>query len=360
MRATEADEFFMAQALELAEKGRGFVAPNPLVGAVVVKNGKIVGKGYHEKFGRAHAEINALNEAKENARGATLYVTLEPCTFYGKTPACVDSLITAGLRRVVIATKDPNPKVFGKGVALLKKAGIETEVGIKEEIAQRQNESYFKFVKAQLPFVVLKLAQSLDGKIALLNGKSKWIDSPRSRNYSQKLRLYADAILVGINTILKDDPRLTCRIVPDKELLKVVLDTNLQIPLNARVLNKGNTLIFTAVEDSRKRNQLIRKGAKIITIKADQGRFLPWPRILSELYQIGIQTLLIEGGAKIAASALRAKIVDKVYLFLAPIFLGEGLSYTQGIELKSLKDAIKLKEYKLQQIGKDILIEGYL
>jgi len=352
----------MAQALALAEKGRGFVSPNPLVGAVVVKNGKIVGKGYHQQFGKAHAEIDALQDAKNKACGATLYVTLEPCTFYGKTPACVNTLLNSGLKRVVIATKDPNPKVFGKGIEILKKAGIETKIGVLAEMAQKQNESYFKFVKEQLPFVILKIASTLDGKIALLSGESKWIDSKPSRDFSQRLRLYADAILVGINTILKDNPRLTCRIAPQKRLMKVILDCNLRTPLNARVLKNGDTLIFTSqrIKNSPQIDRFIRKGVKIIPVKKERNGILSWDEILGELYRMGIGTLLIEGGGEVASSALKARIVDKLFLFLAPKLAGIGLSFTDGIKLNHLNQAIALKKYQLRQIGNDILIEGYL
>lgn len=349
----------MQQALQLAEKGRGFVSPNPVVGAVIVKKGKVIGKGFHKQFGKAHAEVNAINDAKGEIKGATLYVTLEPCTFYGKTPACVGTLINSGLKRVVVAAKDPNPRVFGKGIAMLKKAGIETKVGVLEKAARKQNESYFKFVIKKLPYVVLKIAASLDGKIALLNGKSKWINSKLSRDFVQKLRLGADAVLVGINTLLKDDPRLTCRIEPKKRLIKVILDPDLETPLNAKVLRNNNLVVFTAVDDDDKMKQLRQKGARIMPIKNDANGLLPWNKILKELYKIGIGTVLIEGGATVVSSALQAGIIDKFFLFLAPKLLGKGISYTDGIHLKDLEHAIRLKEYNLSQIGEDILIEGY-
>lgn len=347
----------MAQALALAEKGRGYVSPNPLVGALLVKNGKIVGKGYHKAFGGPHAEINALMSAKKRngAKHATLYVTLEPCTFYGKTPPCVNALVCAGLKKVVIATQDPNPKVCGKGVAILKKAKIKTKVGVLAKACQKQNESYFKYIKRRLPFVILKIAASLDGKIALWSGKSKWISSKQSRDFGQKLRLWADAILVGVNTILQDNPRLTCRVAPNKELLKIILDSHLRIPLDALVFRKGKVIIFTAENNSLKAKQLTQKGVKIIKLEKNKQGLLPWQRILKELYQMGIATLLIEGGATVASEALKAKIVDKIYLFLAPKLLGKGISFTD-----TLAKTIKLKEYELHQMGNDILIEGYL
>jgi diaminohydroxyphosphoribosylaminopyrimidine deaminase / 5-amino-6-(5-phosphoribosylamino)uracil reductase len=353
------DEFFMQQALKLAEKGRGFVSLNPLVGAVIVKNGKVIGKGFHQQFGQAHAEVNAIDDAKGNIKDSTLYVTLEPCTFYGKTPACVNMLINSGLKRVVIATKDPNPRVFCKGIAKLKKAGIEVKVGVLEKAARKQNESYFKFVTKKLPYVILKIASSLDGKIALLNGESKWIDSKPSRDFVQQLRLGADAILVGINTVLNDDPQLTCRIEPKKRLIKVILDPDLEIPLNAKVLRNNNLVVFTAVDDDDKMRQLRQKGARIIPIKNDANGLFPWRKILNELYKIGIGSVLIEGGAVVASSALQAGIVDKFFLFLAPKLLGKGKSFTDGIYLKNLDQALKFEEYNLSQIGEDILVEGY-
>lgn len=354
------DEFFMSKALALAKKGQGFVSPNPLVGAVVVKNGKIIGRGYHTKFGEAHAEINALLDAKNQTKGATLYVTLEPCTFFGKTPACVNTVINSGLKKVVVAVKDPNPKVSGKGIRMLKKAGIETKVGVLKKEVQKQNESYFKFLKKKIPFVILKIATTLDGKIAMFNGESRWIDSLASRNFSQGIRCQCDAILVGINTLLKDNPLLTCRIEPKKRLLKVVLDSELNTPLNAKILRNGNLVIFTSTNNIPKKRLLNKKGARIIKIKKNTNGFLSWDAILKELYKMNIGSVLIEGGAKVASSALKAGIVDKLYLFLAPKFLGKGLSFTDGINLKSLDQAIKLKEYKILQIGNDILIEGYL
>ncbi|MDH5186965.1 MAG: bifunctional diaminohydroxyphosphoribosylaminopyrimidine deaminase/5-amino-6-(5-phosphoribosylamino)uracil reductase RibD [candidate division WOR-3 bacterium] len=357
---SQSDEFFMSQALALAEKGRGFVSPNPLVGAVVVKNGKIIGKGYHKQFGKAHAEVNALADAKGKTKGAALYVTLEPCTFYGKTPACVNAVLNSGVTKVVVATKDPHSKVLGKGIEILRKAGIKTKVGVLAKQARKQNESYFKFVKKRLPFVILKIASTLDGKIALLNGESKWIGSKISRDFSQKLRLGSDAILVGINTVRKDDPRLTCRIEPKKKLAKVVLDSNLKTPLKAKVIREDNTIIFCSANGDQKIKQLTRKGVRVIRIKNGKKGLLPWNKILKELYKIGIGTVLIEGGATVASTALKAGIVDKFFLFLAPKLIGRGLSFTEGIRLKSLNQAIKLKEYRLYQIGPDILIEGYL
>jgi diaminohydroxyphosphoribosylaminopyrimidine deaminase/5-amino-6-(5-phosphoribosylamino)uracil reductase len=370
----------MRQALRLAERGRGFVSPNPLVGAVIVKNGKIVGKGYHQQFGKAHAEVNALLDAKGKAKNATLYVTLEPCTFYGKTPACVHPIIESGVKRVVIATKDPHSKVSGKGIEMLKKAGVETKVGVLEKEARKQNESYLKFVKKKLPFVILKIAATLDGRIATVDGESKWITSKKSRDFTQKLRIGADAILVGINTILKDDPRLTCRysksslsearrIEPRKKLIKVILDSNLKIPLNSKVLRGGNTIIFTAVKlpssppPSNGRGKwwgVTKKGVRIIQVKKDSNGLLSWRAILQVLYKLGISTVLIEGGAEVASSALKSGIVDKLFLFQAPKLLGRGLSFTDEIYMNRLNQAIKLKEYQLRQIGDDILIEGYL
>jgi diaminohydroxyphosphoribosylaminopyrimidine deaminase/5-amino-6-(5-phosphoribosylamino)uracil reductase len=357
---TPADEFFMSKAIILAEKGRGFVSPNPLVGAVVIKNGKIIGKGYHTKFGEAHAEVNALIDANGRTRGATLYVTLEPCTFFGKTPACVNTVIDSGIKKVVVAVKDPNPMVSGKGIKMLKKAGIETKVGVLKKEVQKQNESYFKFVKKRLPFVILKIAATLDGKIAMLNGESRWIDSLISRNFSQRIRCQCDAILIGINTVLEDNPRLTCRSEPKKRLLKVVLDSKLKTPFNAKLLENGNSVIFTSVSNVPKMRLLNKKGAHLIKIKQGMNNFLSWVAILKELYKMNVSSVLIEGGAKVASSALKAGIVDKLYLFLAPKLLGKGLSFTDGIYLKRLDQAIKLKEYRIRQIGDDVLIEGYL
>ncbi|MCX7785104.1 MAG: bifunctional diaminohydroxyphosphoribosylaminopyrimidine deaminase/5-amino-6-(5-phosphoribosylamino)uracil reductase RibD [candidate division WOR-3 bacterium] len=359
------DLFYMQKAIELAEKGRGFVSPNPLVGAVIVKNNKIIGQGYHKKFGDAHAEINAIKNAWESVKGATLYVTLEPCNYWEKkTPPCVPAIIEAGIKEVVIGTYDCNPQVCRKGILELQKAGIKIKVGILKDKIEKQNESYFKFTKTGLPFVILKLGVTLDARIATDAGESKWITSAISRRFDQKLRKDADAILVGIGTILKDNPKLTCRIEPKKRLTRVVLDPDLKTPPDAKVLNGPNpTIIFTIKNQKSnikyQKYQSKIKNLEIIPIRISAG-LLSWDDILQELAQRNIASVLIEGGAKVASSALQKGIVDKIYLIYAPKILGKGITFSDYLRLSGLKSVIRLEKYQIIQLGKDFMVEGYL
>jgi len=355
------DKYFMYQAMLLAEKGRGFVSPNPLVGAVIVKNNKIIGQGYHKKFGDAHAEVNAFKNAKASVKGAKLYVTLEPCNYLEKkTPPCVPAIIEAGIKEVVIGTLDCNPRVCNKGVRDLRKAGIKIKVGVMRKEIEQQNEAYFKYSKKNRPFVILKLGLSLDGRIATSKGDSKWITSSESRRFVQRIRKEADAVLVGINTILKDDPRLTCRIDSKKVLIKVILDPNLLTPPHAKVL-KGNcpTLIF-ANKNSRSAILSRGKNIEIIRVESDKNDFLSWNDILKELAKRNIASVLIEGGAQVASSALQAGAVDKLYLIYAPKILGKGITFSDYLSLDGLKSAIRLKDYKIVNCGKDFILEAYV
>ena len=380
------DEYFMKKALCLAEKGRGFVSPNPLVGAVIVRNSEIIGNGYHKKFGDAHAEINALKNAKESVKGATLYVTLEPCNYWGKkTPPCVPEIINSGIKKVVIGVLDCNPKVCNKGVRDLENAGIIIKVGVLKKDIEKQNESYIKYVNTGLPFVILKLGLTLDGRIATKKGESKWITSPQSRMFDQKLRKGVDAILAGINTVLKDNPKLTCRIEPKKQLTRVILDPKLQTPINANVMKgKCKTIIFTA--RNKKSNfkgvdpapfykmsgdKTIsfecditqpdkRGGVEIVKVKSEKNGILSWDEILKELAKRQIASVLIEGGAQVASSALQANIVDKLYLIYAPKILGQGISFSDYLKLNGLKSAIRFKDYKIFNCGKDFILEAYV
>ncbi len=339
------DEKWMEECLRLALKGKGWTSPNPMVGAVIVKDGELIAKGYHKRFGEDHAERIALKRAGRRAEGATLYVNLEPCVHYGHTPPCVDFIIEKGIKRVVIATKDPNPIVNGRGIRRLRAKGIEVKTGVLKREAILLNEVYFKYIRRRIPFVTLKLGCSLDGKIS--SPYKRWITSKESRVYAHKLRSYSDAILVGIETIIKDNPRLTTRLWKGKNPVRVILDSHLRIDKDARVLKeKGKTIIF-----SSKGGEI--KGAEVIKIREKDG--LLWRDILKELGKREIASLLIEGGARIASSALNAGIVDKILLFYAPEFLGEGLSFTQN-----LLKPIRLKSYRLEKIGKDILLEGYV
>ncbi|MCX8014407.1 MAG: bifunctional diaminohydroxyphosphoribosylaminopyrimidine deaminase/5-amino-6-(5-phosphoribosylamino)uracil reductase RibD [candidate division WOR-3 bacterium] len=357
------DEYYMRLAIELAERGRGFVSPNPLVGAVIVKNRRIIGRGYHKKFGEAHAEINALENCFESANGATLYVTLEPCNFLEKkTPPCVPEIIKSGIKRVVIGTLDCNPKTCQKGVTALKKAGIETKIGVLAKEIKRQNESYFKYMQTGLPFVILKLGLTLDGRIATRSGESKWIPSKPSRTFAQQLRRQVDAILVGVNTVLKDNPKLTCRIDRQKKLTRVILDTNLKTPLNANVLKGTNpTIIFTKQLPKTKYHKYLarHKNLEIIPVRTEQNGYLAWREILKELAKRNIASLLIEGGAKVASSAFTNRIIDKVYLIYAPKIIGNGISFSDYFSL-NLKSALRLVDCQIIPSGEDFIFQGYL
>jgi diaminohydroxyphosphoribosylaminopyrimidine deaminase/5-amino-6-(5-phosphoribosylamino)uracil reductase len=356
---TEKD--YLNLALKLARKGRFFTSPNPLCGAVLVKNGKIIGKGYHKRFGGPHAEILAIESVKERdlLPGSTLYSLLEPCSHYGKTPPCAERIIKEGIKEVVFAMEDPNPIIKGREV--LEKAGIKVRSGIMEKEAKTINEWYIKYVKKKMPYVTLKSALTLDGKIATKKGESKWLTEKKARNFSNLLRCEQDAVLVGIRTILRDDPKLTCR-RRRKFLKRVVLDKRLRIPLTCQLLKeKGEIIIFTRrnSRENEKRKRLEELGVKVIPVPEENG-LLAWSEILRELYQLGCAKVLIEGGAEVFSSALQAGIVDRVFLFLAPKILGEGLSFTEKLSLGSLKEAIKLKEGKIKRIGEDFLFTAYV
>lgn len=363
----KSDRSFMLRALELAAQARGRTNPNPMVGAVVVKDDLVVGEGYHHKAGTPHAEVHALNMAGEKASGAIVYVTLEPCSHYGKTPPCADALIKAGVKKVFIATLDPNPKVSGRGLQKLKNAGIEVELGLCEKEAQKLNEVFFKYIQSKLPFVLLKTAMTLDGKIATVTGDSRWISNEYSRNYVHQLRNQTDAILVGIGTVIKDDPLLNTRLdCPDKkDPIRVIVDTNLDISLNSRIATTSQeqrTIIFSSTNaDSAKKQALLNEGIEIIDIKPLNGN-LPLPDILRILGEMKICSLLVEGGSEIYASFLNANLVDKVCWFISPKILGGRLapSPVGGAGIAALKDAIKLREFEIQRFAEDICITAYI
>ncbi len=354
------EENYIALTLKLAKRGRFFTSPNPHCGAVLVKGGKIIGKGYHKKFGGPHAEILAIESVKDKRllKGATLYSLLEPCSHYGKTPPCTERIIREGIKEVVYAMDDPNPLVKGKEV--LENIGIRVKRGVKEKEAKELNEWYIKYMKEKKPYVTLKAALTLDGKMATKGGESKWITGERTRDFSNLLRCEQDAILVGVNTVIKDNPRLTCRRIK-KAIKRVILDRRLRIPLNARLLKeRGEVIIFTGGQfQNKKREELEKKGVKVISVKEDKG-LLSWDEILNGLYQLGCAKILIEGGARVFSSALKEDIVDRIFLFFAPKILGEGLSFTEKLSLGSLKEAIDLKETKVKMIGKDFLFTGYV
>jgi len=352
----------MKVALRLAAKGRGYVSPNPMVGAVIVNNGQIVGEGYHKKAGLPHAEINALEESGEAAKGATLYVNLEPCNHQGKTPPCTDKIIEAGISKVVAAMKDPNPLNSGEGFRRLRSAGINVKTGILEDKARQLNEAFIKFIKTGEPFVTAKIAMSLDGKIATRTGESKWITGIKARKYVQKLRSEVDAILVGINTIIKDDSELKARDREEKPI-RVILDSQARIPLEARVLKgKPKTMIATTKYATISRISELKKTGAEVLITGEKGGKIDLKELMKKLGKLGITSLLLEGGGEILSSALSTRIVDKALFFIAPKIIGgrDAPTTVGGEGIKNISEAVPLKRIKVRRFEEDVLIEGYL
>ena len=355
----------MQRALDLAVRGKGKTSPNPLVGAVVVKGNRIIAEGYHKKAGTPHAEILALKKAGSKARGATLYINLEPCCHTDKkTPPCTKSIIKAGIKKVVTAMIDPNPKVSGRGIKELKGAGIKTETGIMNAEAKNLNESFIKFITKKEPFVILKIAQSLDGKIATAKGESQWITGKESRKYVHKLRSEVDALLVGIGTIKKDNPSLDCRIRGCRNPYRIIVDSRLQIPLNAKVLkhkDKRTIIATTKKASSRKINLLKKLGNNVLIIK-DRAEKINLKALMKALARLDITSVMIEGGSSVNASALSSGIVDKVMFFITPKIIGgsDAVSSVGGKSPSLLKNALTLKDVQMTKIGKDILFTASL
>ncbi|MDD3225629.1 MAG: bifunctional diaminohydroxyphosphoribosylaminopyrimidine deaminase/5-amino-6-(5-phosphoribosylamino)uracil reductase RibD [Clostridium sp.] len=360
-------ECYMQRALELAKKGEGFVNPNPLVGAVIVKDNKVIGEGYHEVFGKYHAEVNALKMAGKEAKDAEVYVTLEPCSHYGKTPPCAEALVKAGVKKVVIAMKDPNPMVSGRGIEILENSGIEVVCGVLEQEAKQLNEIFIKYIITKLPFVIMKTAMTMDGKIATVTGESKWISGKVSREYVHKIRNRVMGIMVGIGTVLMDDPMLTTRLDSNKvkSPTAVILDSKLRIPLDAKILEtlRERDIIIATTEnaDRDKKIKLENLGIKFITAEDEEGK-VDIEKVIRKLGNMGIDSVLLEGGSNLNFSAVKSGVVDKVICFIAPKIVGGEKAKTpvEGGGISNINDAIKLYKIKAQNIGEDILIEGYM
>ena len=359
----ELDESYMREALRMAAYARGRTSPNPLVGAVIVRDGTIIASGWHRAAGEPHAEIHALRMAGELARGATLYVTLEPCAHHGRTGPCAEAVIASGIARVVMALSDPNPLVAGRGLAMLRAAGIETETGVCEHEARRQNEVFLKWVTTKRPFVTLKTAMTLDGKIASHTGASQWITGEAARARVHIYRDVHDAILVGIGTVLADDPSLTTRL-PDRtgrNPLRIVLDSEARTPIDAKLLTDGAAPTVIAVSeraDHRRVNLLHACGAEVVTLGAERpdiGQLLDW------LGAHEISSLFVEGGAQVNWSFLAGGFVDKVHAFIAPMLMGGTAAPTPigGTGFDSPQAALHLSDVTVEQVGADILITGY-
>jgi len=355
------DERYIRFALELAHRGEGYTNPNPIVGAVVVKDGEVIGQGWHRRFGGPHAEVFALEEAGEDAAGATIYVTLEPCSHYGKTPPCTDRIIEAGISRVVVACRDPNPLVNGKGIEKLREAGIEVAEGVLEEEAVRANEIFFKFIRTRLPFVQLKLAESLDGRIATRTGDSKWVAGEEARTEVHRLRRRFAAVLVGANTVINDDPLLTVRHVEGPNPVRVVLDGRGRIPADARMFSEeGRTIVATAAMSEGKEEDLRELGVEVWRLPGDDTRVDLW-ELLVRIGKEDLDSLLVEGGGETAAAFLEAGFVDKVSLFIAPIIIGgrDAIPAVGGGGVERVSEALELKDVETAELGRDLLITGY-
>jgi len=356
------DEVWMGRALRLAARGRGWTSPNPMVGAVVVKRGRIVGEGYHHEVGGPHAEIWALDEAGAAARGATVYVSLEPCCHHGRTPPCTRALIAAGVTRVVAASLDPDKRVSGEGVRQLRGAGIRVDTGVREAEARRLNEGFFKRVTTGLPFVSLKAAMSLDGKIATADGESQWITGEPARRLAHRLRAEHDAIMVGVETALADDPQLTVRTGRGRSPLRVVVDSRARTSATARLLTADERRPIIAVTEAASegnRRRLEATGAVVWICPAANGRVdLCW--LLRRLAEEGVNSVLVEGGGTLAAGALAAGVVDRVYFFVAPLILGgaSALTPVEGEGARRLTVAWRVQSMRVRRVGEDLLITG--
>ena len=373
MRATGSqDRHYMMSALRLAAKGRGTTSPNPMVGAVVVNRGRIVGRGYHLRPGLSHAEVSALKQAGTQSRGGTLYVTLEPCCHLKKrTAPCIPAIIGSGVKRVVIAQRDPNPLVNGRGIAALRRAGTTVTIGILRREAEALNEAYRHWMKTRRPYVILKAAMTLDGQIATSSGEAKWITSHASRRDAHQLRAEVDAVMVGVGTVRSDDPSLTARTgarlnrLSNKQPLRVVVDSRLRTPMNAKILRRmegASTLMATTRRaPAARRLALQRRGIDVVVLPPDRGR-VSLPALMNELGKRGVTSVLVEGGAEINAAMLRGKLVDRVRLYVAPSLLG-GVDATGMIGGKSparLAATLKLKHVRTRSLGGDLVVEGDL
>ena len=356
------DAQYMQQALRLARRGLGKTSPNPMVGAVIVKSGRIIARGYHRYFGGDHAEVDALKNASEDVSGATLYVTLEPCRHQGKTPPCTDAIIKAKIVRVFIGLLDPFPEMKGKSVALLKRHGIETVVGVLEKECRALNEVYLKYTTTGIPYVTVKFAQTLDGRIATTQGKSRWISSTESLKLAHKLRATHDAILAGIGTVIKDDPELTTRLVRGKNPVRVILDSKLRIPLGARVLtgqDKARTLVAaTPAAPQEKLTALQKKGIEVLTVPPDAAGRVDLKVLLKTLAQRQISSVLVEGGAETITSFLRLNLADKIIAIIAPRIMGRGIETVGELNITDISKAYNLSFTRVYRSGLDIVVEG--
>jgi len=359
------DVEFMKRALRLAEKGRGYVSPNPMVGAVIVKDGKIVGEGYHQKYGEAHAEVNALEQAGDLAAGATIYVNLEPCAHQGKTPPCSEKIFQAGISRVVIGMIDPNPLVNGKGVNYLRSKGVTVTEHVLEDKCRELNEGYIKYIKMGIPLITIKIAQTIDGRIATSTGHSKWITAQESRVMSHKLRALHDGVLVGVGTVIADDPQLTVRYTKGVSPRRIVLDSQLRVPLDANVLSPelalGTVIMTTELASKEKIARVQEKGAMVMVLEADDRGWIPQDILWNAVASLGLTSVLVEGGSVVQTECIKGGKVDKFVIFMAPKILGSGIDAIGDLGIRNINAALVLKEVNIKRLpGGDFLLTGKL
>lgn len=357
------DEKYMRLAMQLAGNAIGRTSPNPLVGAVIVKDNRVVGCGWHRKAGTPHAEVHALNQAGELAQGADVYVTLEPCAHYGKTPPCAKALVEAKVKNVYGGLLDVNPKVAGKGFKILEDAGIHVEYGFLQDELRKQNEVFFKWIEHKKPFIVLKAAMTLDGKIATVTGQSKWITNETSRAYGYKLRDIYDGIMVGINTVIEDNPMLTARVDGGKNPIRIVVDSSLRIDINANVVQDKSAKTIVATTDKADKDKILKLQAQdvdVIVVDKDENDKVDIEKLLDILGQQNICSILVEGGATLSGSFVAKKLVDKVYFFIAPKIIGgkEAKTPVAGTGILNLQEALTLKDIQIEKLEEDILIIG--
>jgi diaminohydroxyphosphoribosylaminopyrimidine deaminase / 5-amino-6-(5-phosphoribosylamino)uracil reductase len=361
--ATTASEHcrWIDEALELAAKARGWTSPNPMVGSVVVRDGNLVGAGYHERAGGPHAEVHALNAAGEAARDADIYVTLEPCSHHGRTPPCTDRIIKAGVKRVICSHLDPDPRVNGRGTAILRDAGIEVIVGVGEDAARRLNEHYLHWKRTGRPWVTAKWAQTLDGQVATRSGSSKWITGETARREAHRQRSFHDAVLVGIGTALADDPQLSVRHVEGHQPWHVVLDSNLRLPANARLVEPERTLIMCSpTADTSIQTEWRDRGIDIAVIQQnDTGRLDPLS-VLETLGERGMLSVMVEGGPTVVSGLLGAGLVNRVMTFVAPKLIGIGTPAVGDLGTQDIAEAIRLTDMEYSQFGDDLLLTGLI
>lgn len=358
-----ADESYIQLTIEIAKKGHGYVSPNPLVGCVITKDNRIIGAGYHQKFGENHAEINAINSATESLEGSTLYVNLEPCSHQGKTPPCVDRIIEEKIKRVVIGTLDANPLVSGSGARKLKRAGIDVKVGVLEKECLELNKFFFKNISSKIPYVTLKAAQTLDGFIADKNKTSKWISSESSRKYVHYLRSIYDAVLIGSDTAKADNPSLTVRMVEGRNPYRIVLDSKFKLSPDLKLFKLNSdkkTFIVTRIENQQKKKKLEKfreLGVEVIYTKKNKAGRIDLSNLLKKLSKKEISSILVEGGGKVISSFLKQNLFDDIYLFISPKILGNGIKAFSEIYFDNLNQSMKLKVEKSELVENDILIK---